>query len=413
MNIKRLMDLGCYRGLRHRKGLPVRGQRTHTNARTRKGPRKGQCISRRGGGRQDRSAGSMAESAEARRSRQGQAEEEGQEEHPDRHRSHPVDVQQHDRHDHRRLAATSSRGRRAGARGFKGSRKSTPFAAQLAAEDAAKKAMEHGMRTVAVFVKGPGSGRESALRALQRRGLQDHAHPRRHARSRTTAAGRPSAAASDHEGQSNMARYTGPVCRLCRREDMKLFLKGERCYTDKCGYERRAYPPGQHGQGAAASSRTTACSCARSRRSSASTASPSASSAATTTRPSRMKGVTGENLLAAARAPPRQRRLPPGLRRDHAEARQLVRHGHFTVNGKKVNIPSYLVRAGDVDRGAREVAEDRAHRRGARRRRPPRRAAVARARQGERSRGASRQLPSREDLTMPIREQLIVELYSK
>ena len=94
--------------------------------------------------------------------------------------------------------ATWSSWSSAGARGFKGSRKSTPFAAQLAAEDAAKKAMEHGMRNVAVLVKGPGAGRESALRALQRGGLQDHAHPRRHARFRTTAAGRPSAAASDH-----------------------------------------------------------------------------------------------------------------------------------------------------------------------------------------------------------------------
>ena len=132
-----------------------------------------------------------------------------------------------------------------------------------------------------------------------------------------------------------MARYTGPVCRLCRREDMKLFLKGERCYTDKCGYERRAYPPGQHGQAAAASSRTTASSCARSRRSSASTASPSGSSAATTTRRSRMKGVTGENLLQLL-----ERRLDNvvyrlGFARDHAEARQLVRHGHFTSTASR------------------------------------------------------------------------------
>ena len=102
----------------------------------------------------------------------GQAEEEGQEERPDRHRAHLSRRSTTPSSRSPTSPATSSRGRSAGSRGFKGSRKSTPFAAQLAAEDAAKKAMEHGMRTVAVYVKGPGSGRESALRALQRRGLQ-------------------------------------------------------------------------------------------------------------------------------------------------------------------------------------------------------------------------------------------------
>ena len=145
MNIKRLMDLGCYRGLRHRKSLPVRGQRTHTNARTRKGPRKGQQIRKA-----DRRDGSVSHgwSSSERTGQQAEAQgQEGQEEHPERHRSHHSDVQQHDRHHHRRLAATWSPGRRPACKGFKGSRKSTPFAAQLAAEDAANKAMEHGMRS--------------------------------------------------------------------------------------------------------------------------------------------------------------------------------------------------------------------------------------------------------------------------
>ena len=105
----------------------------------------------------------------------------------------------------------------AGACGFKGSRKSTPFAAQLAAEDAARKAQEHGMRTVAVFVKGPGAGRESALRALQIAGFKVSSSATS-PRFPTTAAGRPSAAASESEGDRIMARYIGPVCRLCRRE---------------------------------------------------------------------------------------------------------------------------------------------------------------------------------------------------
>src|SRR5207253_478170 len=117
LNIKRLMDLGCYRGLRHRKGLPVRGQRTHTNARTRKGPKRGIVRQRVVSGN---------------------------------------------------VISWSS----AGARGFKGSRKSTPFAAQVAAGDAAAKAMEHGLKNVSVLVKGPGAGRESALRALAAAGLK-------------------------------------------------------------------------------------------------------------------------------------------------------------------------------------------------------------------------------------------------
>ena len=99
------------------------------------------------------------------------AEEEGPEEHPDRRRAHLGDVQQHDRFDHRR-ERQRRRVVRAGTCGFKGSRKSTPFAAQLAAEDAAKKAMEHGVRNVTVYVNGPGSGRESALRALNAAGFK-------------------------------------------------------------------------------------------------------------------------------------------------------------------------------------------------------------------------------------------------
>ena len=175
MNIKRLMDLGCYRGLRHRKSLPVRGQRTHTNARTRKGPRKGQAIKQEDakctGSVSHEFAASRQTWRRLQRTSPRQQGQEGPEEHPERHRPHHGDVQQHDRHDHRRLR---QRGRLVVVRreGFKGSRKSTPFAAQLAAEDAAHKAMEHGMKSLSVFVKGPGSGRESALRALASTGFK-------------------------------------------------------------------------------------------------------------------------------------------------------------------------------------------------------------------------------------------------
>ena len=157
-----------------------------------------------------------------------------------------------------------------------------------------------------------------------------------------------------------MARYIGPVCRLCRREGMKLFLKGERCYTDKCASSGARTRPASTARRARRSSSATACSCARSRRSSASTACSSASSAATTRRPIRTQGHHRRDLLQLL-----ERRLDNvvyrlGFAVDRAEARQLVRHGHFTVNGKQVDIPSYLVqrRATSIE-VARAVAEDR------------------------------------------------------
>ena len=132
--------------------------------------------------------------------------------------------------------------------GFKGSRKSTPFAAQMAAETAAKAAMEHGLKSVEVFVKGPGSGREAAIRALQATGLEvtmiKDVTPIPHNGCRPPKRRRVIIRRCKY-----MARYTGASCRQCRREGMKLFLKGDRCYTDKCAIVKRNYAPGQHGQG--------------------------------------------------------------------------------------------------------------------------------------------------------------------
>lgn len=145
-----------------------------------------------------------------------------------------------------------------------------------------------------------------------------------------------------------MARYTGPVCRLCRREGEKLFLKGDRCYTNKCAFDRRGYVPGQHGQ---------------SRRGKPSEYSVQLREKQKLRRvygvletplrnyfeaAERKRGVTGENLLQIL-----ERRLDNvvyrlGFANSRNEARQLVRHGHFTVNGAKVNIPSYLISAGDT-----------------------------------------------------------------
>src|SRR4051812_40892162 len=144
-----------------------------------------------------------------------------------------------------------------------------------------------------------------------------------------------------------MARYCDSVCRICRRENQKLFLKGDRCYTEKCAFERRGYPPGQHGQGRIKFSeyglqlrekqkiKKTYGLLEKQFRSVFETA-------------ERMKGVTGSNLLSLL-----ERRLDnvayrSGFANSRAEARQLVRHGHFVVNGRRVNIPSYLVQKGDV-----------------------------------------------------------------
>ena len=153
MNIKRLMDLGCYRGLRHRRNLPVRGQRTHTNARTRKGPAK--AIA---GKKKEGRLGPMAREKTRTTKKERKNIAAGVAHVNSSFNNTKIlisDVQGN-------AIAWSS----AGTMGFKGSRKSTPYAAQMAAEDAGKKAQDHGVKTLEVEVQGPGGGRESALRAL-------------------------------------------------------------------------------------------------------------------------------------------------------------------------------------------------------------------------------------------------------
>jgi small subunit ribosomal protein S4 len=211
--------------------------------------------------------------------------------------------------------------------------------------------------------------------------------------------------------EGSLARYTESVCRLCRRENLKLFLKGERCYTDKCAIERRNYPPGQHGQGRPKFSeysiqlrekqkvkRIYGLLEKQFRRTFAEAA--------------RTKGITGETLLVLL-----ERRLDSvayrlGFASSRAEARSLVRHGHIHVNGKKVNIPSYTIRAGDVvsvKEPSRQMGRVLSAMEGAQRRGVPEWAEVDR----ETYSGRIKVLPSRNDITMPINEKLIVELYSK
>ncbi len=208
-----------------------------------------------------------------------------------------------------------------------------------------------------------------------------------------------------------MARYTGPSCRLCRRENMELFLKGERCYTDKCAIKRRNYPPGQHGQGRSKTSdygvqlrekqkvRRIYGLLEKQFRGYFQEA-------------DRMRGVTGENLLSLL-----ERRLDNAIYRlgfasSRTESRQLVRHGHFTINGRKVNIPSIQIKVGDVielREKSRKVAAVIDSLEAVVRRGIPQWVELER----DAFKGVIKSLPVREDITTPIQEQLIVELYSK
>ena len=160
LDIKRLSEIGCYRGMRHRKGLPVRGQRSKTNARTRKGPKKTIANKKKS---ERRTAMAQAKKV-IRRRREKKNIERGQ-------------VHIRSSFNNTMVTVTDTQGNAiswasSGGLGFRGSKKSTPFAAQTAAETAARAAMEHGLKTVEVFVKGPGQGREAAIRALQAVGLE-------------------------------------------------------------------------------------------------------------------------------------------------------------------------------------------------------------------------------------------------
>jgi small subunit ribosomal protein S4 len=201
------------------------------------------------------------------------------------------------------------------------------------------------------------------------------------------------------------------VCRLCRRENLKLFLKGERCYTDKCAIERRNYPPGQHGQARQKFSEYS-IQLREKQKVKRMYGLMENQFRRTFAQAARTRGITGETLLVLL-----ERRLDNvayrlGFASSRAEARTLVRHGHVLVNGKKVNIPSYIVRAGDVvsvrDQ-SRQLTRVLSAMEGAQRRGVPDWAELDR----DACSGRIKLLPTRSDITMPINEKLIVELYSK
>ena len=208
-----------------------------------------------------------------------------------------------------------------------------------------------------------------------------------------------------------MARHTESVCRLCRREGMKLFLKGDRCFKDKCAIERRNYPPGQHGRrrskllGYGIQLREKQ----KVKRIYGLLERPFR---LTFQRAERRKGITGANLLQEL-----ERRLDNvvyslGFAASRAQARQLVRHGHVTVNARKVTIPSFRVSKGNVvaiKEKSRTNEQIKASVETARARGVPGWLDL----QPESFSGTVLELPSREEIKLPIQEQLIVELYSK
>ncbi|MGQ9531610.1 MAG: 30S ribosomal protein S4 [Desulfotomaculales bacterium] len=208
-----------------------------------------------------------------------------------------------------------------------------------------------------------------------------------------------------------MARHTGPRCRLCRREGIKLYLKGDRCYTRRCALERRGYAPGQHGH---ARKKTTEYGMQLREKQKAKRIYGvlEAQFRNYFERAERQTGITGENLLRFL-----ERRLDnvvyrAGLAASRSEARQLVRHGHFTVNGRRVDIPSYLVRPGDVialrERSRNSVRIKELVERAADQR-PP----AWLSYDAERAEVRVLALPTRDQIDVPVQEHLIVELYSR
>ena len=209
-----------------------------------------------------------------------------------------------------------------------------------------------------------------------------------------------------------MARYAGPVCRLCRREGMKLFLKGERCYGEKCAIERRNVPPGQHGKGRRARLLGYGLQLREKQKVKRMYGVLERQFRRYFEAADRKKGVTGEILLQLL-----ERRLDNvvyrlGFATSRPQARQLVRHGHFTVNGRRADVPSFSVRAGDTVEVRTSSAKN---------------ATIVYAMEEVKGRGIPEWLelnvetltgrlttaPTRDQLNLPVQEQLIVELYSK
>ena len=208
-----------------------------------------------------------------------------------------------------------------------------------------------------------------------------------------------------------MARYRGSVCRLCRREGIKLYLKGSRCETAKCAIEKRAYPPGQHGQGRTKFSEygVQLREKQKVKRIYGVLEKPFRNYFF---KADKKKGVTGENLLQSLELRFDNVVYRIGLAPSRNAARQLIRHKHFNVNGKKMNVPSYILKQGDIitpnpnkskKKPVNEAIENKKEKT-----MPEWLSFDADSKQG-----IVQSIPTREDVNLPIEEQLIVELYSR
>ncbi len=209
-----------------------------------------------------------------------------------------------------------------------------------------------------------------------------------------------------------MARYRGSVCRLCRRENLKLFLKGDRCYSDKCSFDRRGYPPGDHGQRRGRKPSDYGIQLREKQKVKRLYSLSEKQFRLFFKKAEKQRGVTGTNFLTLL-----ERRLDNVVYRlgfvdSRSQGRHFVRHNHFTLNGGKVNIPSLSIKIGDVIE-VREKSKkikaitgslDAVARRGV---------PLWLDLEKENFKGVVKSFPVREDLTMPMQEQLIVELYSK
>ena len=209
-----------------------------------------------------------------------------------------------------------------------------------------------------------------------------------------------------------MAKYTGPACRLCRREGTKLFLKGDRCFSDKCSVARRAQAPGQHGVGTGRKRvKEYGLQLREKQKARRAYGLMEGQFKRTFARATGMKGITGDNLLQLLELRLDNVVYRSGLAASRAQARQLVCHGLMTVNGKKVDIPSYSVKVGDVitlRERSREQAAFKALREGT---------GVVTPKwltfDAQNLTGTVAAMPAREDIDCPIEEHLIVELYSR
>jgi small subunit ribosomal protein S4 len=209
-----------------------------------------------------------------------------------------------------------------------------------------------------------------------------------------------------------LASNKGSDCRICRRENVKLFLKGDRCYSDKCAFDRRSYPPGEHGERRGRKTSDYGIQLREKQKIKRIYGLSEKQFHLFFERADRQKGITGTNLLMSL-----ERRLDNvvyrlGFANSRTQARQLVQHSHFLVNGRKVNISSFVVKVGDtveVRERSRKIqliqdALDAVVRRGV-----PQWLDLEK----DNLKGLVKSIPVREDLTMPMQEQLVVELYSK